>query len=61
MNGETPFALVLDDPTDNCYISSPHGEENDPNMKIEFYKRTDEQNAELGLDCMETEDTPFYY
>ncbi|CAG9322809.1 unnamed protein product [Blepharisma stoltei] len=42
-----PFTFILDDPLANSFISSPI--ENDPQIIITDYPRTEEQNEELGL------------
>lgn len=43
-----PWTFVLDCPLGNVFIFSPLGE-SDPNMTVERYERTFEQNEELGL------------
>lgn len=48
-----PFTLVLDDPMDNCFILNPNYPHPDPNVQIESYERTKEQNEELGIDYLE--------
>ena len=52
-----PFTLVLDDPLANSFISSPNSEDpaTDPSVTIEDYERTQEQNEDLGLSDMVTE------
>lgn len=45
---EKPFTFILDDPLGNSYIYAELGPK-DPNMNIEKYERTFEQNEELGL------------
>ncbi|KAI6213479.1 hypothetical protein M3Y94_00155600 [Aphelenchoides besseyi] len=47
--------LVLDDPAGNSYIQSITDEANDPRLTKEFYTRNYEQNDELGLNDMKTE------
>ncbi|CAG9764821.1 unnamed protein product [Ceutorhynchus assimilis] len=48
--------LVLDDPCGNSYIQSmKDGDEVDEQLKITHYERTFEQNEELGLNDMKTE------
>ncbi|KAI6199711.1 hypothetical protein M3Y96_00655800 [Aphelenchoides besseyi] len=47
--------LVLDDPAGNSYIQSITDEANDPRLTKEFYTRSYEQNDELGLNDMKTE------
>ncbi|CAG9529947.1 unnamed protein product [Cercopithifilaria johnstoni] len=47
--------LVLDDPAGNSYIQSLNAPADDSRLKKEFYERTNEQNDELGLNDMKTE------
>ncbi|CAB3989684.1 zinc finger ZPR1 isoform X2 [Paramuricea clavata] len=41
--------LILDDPAGNSYLQNVYAPEDDPNMKIEYYERNQEQNEELGI------------
>lgn len=52
------FTLIIDDPLGNVYIQNPLYPSGDPNLKIETYERTFEQNEELGLNDIDTEDYP---
>lgn len=47
-----PFTLILDDPLANSYIQNLSAPDPDPNMTVEGYERTWEQNEELGLNDM---------
>ncbi|KAL3984948.1 ZPR1 zinc-finger domain family protein [Acanthocheilonema viteae] len=47
--------LVLDDPTGNSYIQSLNAPMDDSRLKKEYYERSNEQNDELGLNDMKTE------
>jgi zinc finger protein len=49
------FTLVLDDPVSNSYVLSLTSPDPDPQITIEDYVRTAEQDADLGLDLMNTE------
>ncbi|CAB4431475.1 unnamed protein product [Rhizophagus irregularis] len=50
ISGEVlPVTLILDDPLDNSYLQNPYAPDPDPNMTIEHYERTWEQNEFLGL------------
>ena len=49
------FTLVLDDPAGNSYLQNFYAPEEDPEMTIEDYERTFEQNDELGLNDMKVE------
>jgi zinc finger protein len=52
-----PFTVILDDPLANSYIHTPHGTPSaDPNLTLEIYTRSHEQNEELGLNDINTED-----
>lgn len=52
---ERPFTLILDDPLANSYLQNLYAPDPDPNMTIEEYERTWEQNEELGLNDMQVE------
>lgn len=51
-DGERPFTFILDDPLSNCFIYNPQAPEDDPQIKIEIYERTWEQNDDLGINDM---------
>ncbi|KIJ55559.1 hypothetical protein M422DRAFT_24125 [Sphaerobolus stellatus SS14] len=50
--GEIPFTLILDDPMANSYLQSLYAPDPDPQMEVETYDRTWEQNEELGINDM---------
>jgi zinc finger protein len=50
-----PFTLVLDDPVANSYLQNIYAPDQDPNMTVEEYDRSWDQNEELGLNDMKTE------
>ena len=52
---EHPFTLILDDPLANSYLQNLYAPDPDPNMTIEEYDRTWEQNEDLGLNDMKVE------
>lgn len=54
-NAERPFTLILDDPLANSYIQNIYAPDPDPNMEIEIYDRTWQQNEDLGLNDMKVE------
>ncbi|KAJ7581266.1 ZPR1 zinc-finger domain-containing protein [Mycena floridula] len=54
-NAERPFTLILDDPLSNSYVQNLYAPDPDPNMTIEVYDRTWEQNEELGLNDIKVE------
>ena len=49
MSATTPFTLILDDPVSNSYLQNLYAPDPDPNITVEEYERTLEQNEELGL------------
>eukprot|EP01132_Coremiostelium_polycephalum_P004655 gene4655-5817_t len=52
---EKPFTLIIDDPISNSYIQNIYAPDPDPNLTVVEYERTYEQNDELGLNDMNTE------
>ncbi|VDD90159.1 unnamed protein product [Enterobius vermicularis] len=52
---KSPAHVVLDDPAGNSYIQSLTAPFDDPRLEKEFYKRNYEQDDELGLNDMKTE------
>ncbi|XP_050556691.1 zinc finger protein ZPR1 [Spodoptera frugiperda] len=62
--GRRPLTIVLDDPAGNSYVQSLHHDPNlpDEGLKITRYERSFEQNEELGLNDINTDnygpDTP---
>lgn len=44
-----PFAIIADDPSGNSFIENPNAPNEDPSLKVTFYKRTAEQDGALGL------------
>lgn len=53
--GEIDVHIILDDPAGNSYLQNIYAPDPDPEMKIEKYTRTFEQNEDLGLNDMKTE------
>lgn len=47
-----PFTIILDDPLSNCFIYNPNAPNDDPQLKITVYERTEEQNDDLGITDM---------
>ncbi|KAJ1567222.1 nucleolar zinc-finger protein [Cladochytrium tenue] len=43
------YTLILDDPLANSYLQNLYAPDDDPNMTVEWYERTFEQNEFLGL------------
>ena len=50
-----PFEVILDDPLSNCFVQNPFHPKPDPLVQCEVYERTFEQNEELGINDMNTE------
>lgn len=50
--GELVCTVILDDPLANSYLQNIYAPDDDPNMVIEQYERTHEQNEDLGLNDM---------
>ena len=48
-SGQIPFTLIMDDPLASSYIQNPYAPDEDPEMTVQLYKRTEEQEEELGL------------
>lgn len=44
--------IVIDDPAGACYLQNVYAPDPDPNMKVEHYERSEEQNELLGLNDM---------
>ena len=53
--GELKFTLVLEDPLASSYVQSLTAPDPDPQLFIEDYERTEEQEEELGLNDIKTE------
>lgn len=55
INGEMRVHVILDDPAGNSYLQNVYAPEADPEMTVEKYTRSFQQNEELGLNDMKTE------
>lgn len=53
---EIPATLVLEDPTGNSYVQDLYAPDADPYLVKSSFERTDEQNEDLGLNDLHTED-----
>jgi len=49
------FTVVLDDPAGNSYMQNVYAPEEDPELSIEIYERSFDQNDDLGLNDMKVE------
>lgn len=61
--GEMPWTLILKDPLANSFIA-PGTEEaeatqNDPSLEIRDYDRSEEEDAEYGIDHLKTHGTGY--
>jgi hypothetical protein len=54
LKGDTLFTLILDDPSGNSFIENPYAPKPDPMAVITHYKRSQEQNQNIGLTSDET-------
>lgn len=55
INNKRFVTVILDDPIGNSYIQNTYAPDPDPHLKIEKYKRTEEQDLEYGISDMRTE------
>eukprot|EP00842_Homolaphlyctis_polyrhiza_P004450 jgi/Hompol1/5005/HPOL_004088-RA len=51
-----PFTIILDDPLSNSHLQNPYAPDDDPNMTIEMFDRTWEQNENYGLNDIDVGD-----
>ncbi|KAK4494212.1 hypothetical protein PRZ48_014510 [Zasmidium cellare] len=55
IEGRKEFTLILEDPLAGSYVQSLTAPEKDPKIDLEQYKRTDEEEEDLGLKDIKTE------
>ncbi|XP_007934696.1 zinc finger protein ZPR1 [Orycteropus afer afer] len=55
IEGKKKAHFIMDDPAGNSYLQNVYAPEDDPEMKVEHYKRSFDQNEALGLNDMKTE------
>jgi zinc finger protein len=55
INGEVKFTIVLEDPLAGSYVQSFTAPEPDPQLTMEDYERTEEEEENLGHNDMKTE------
>ncbi|CCE61568.1 hypothetical protein TPHA_0A04930 [Tetrapisispora phaffii CBS 4417] len=53
LEGKVKFTVIMTDPTAGSYIQNVYAPDPDPNMKIEEFERSAEQNDDLGLTGMD--------
>ena len=57
IHGKMAFTLILDDPLSASYIQNLYAPDPDPNMTVEEYERTHEQDEDLGIADMRVQGT----
>ncbi|XP_068097024.1 zinc finger protein ZPR1 [Hyperolius riggenbachi] len=55
LEGKMKVHLILDDPAGNSYLQNVYAPEQDPELTVEKYERSFEQNEDLGINDMKTE------
>ncbi|NXU55685.1 ZPR1 protein, partial [Turnix velox] len=55
VKGKMKAHFIMDDPAGNSYLQNVYAPEEDPELRVERYQRTFQQNEELGLNDMKTE------
>jgi zinc finger protein len=55
IDGEVPFTLGLQDPLASSYVQSFTAPEPDPQIEVEEYDRTEEEEEDLGLKDIKVE------
>ncbi|MCJ1266105.1 nucleolar zinc-finger protein [Lobaria immixta] len=55
INAEITYTILLEDPLANSYVQSRHAPDPDPQITIEQYERTAEEEDDLGLADMRTQ------
>ena len=55
IDGKIGFTIVMEDPLASSYIQNVYAPDNDPNMTIEEFERTFDQNEGLGLNDIKTD------
>ncbi len=53
--GTVPFTFIVDDPVSNSYVQNLYAPDPDPNMTVETYTRSWEQDEDLGLHQMKVD------
>ncbi|CAB1316604.1 unnamed protein product [Coregonus sp. 'balchen'] len=54
--GESGFTLVIDDPSGNSFVENPFAPQKDEALSVSHYKRTPQQDAQLGIKAEKEED-----
>jgi zinc finger protein len=56
IDGKRPFTVVIEDPLASSYVQSYTAPKPDPQIQVEEYERTAEEEEDLGLKDINTED-----
>ncbi|XP_041742311.1 zinc finger protein ZPR1 isoform X2 [Coregonus clupeaformis] len=56
--GESGFTLVIDDPSGNSFVENPFAPQKDEALSVSHYKRTPQQDAQLGIKAEDEEEKP---
>lgn len=49
MRAEMQFTLILDDPAGNSFVENPMAPQEDPNLQVSHYDRTEAQSEQVGV------------
>ncbi|KAG9765525.1 hypothetical protein KCU77_g12149, partial [Aureobasidium melanogenum] len=55
IEGKRPFTVVIEDPLASSYVQSYTAPAPDPQISVEEYERTEEEEEDLGLKDINTE------
>ena len=55
IKAERKFTVILEDPLASSYVQNLYAPDPDPQLTIQDYERTDEENEDLGLNDIKTE------
>ncbi|NXL76207.1 ZPR1 protein, partial [Leptocoma aspasia] len=55
VKGKAQAHFIMDDPAGNSYLQNVYAPEEDPELSVQRYERSFQQNEELGLNDMKTE------
>uniref|UniRef100_A0A8D2PN24 Zinc finger protein ZPR1 n=1 Tax=Zosterops lateralis melanops TaxID=1220523 RepID=A0A8D2PN24_ZOSLA len=55
IEGKAQAHFIMDDPAGNSYLQNVYAPEEDPELSVQRYERSFEQNEDLGLNDMRTE------
>lgn len=55
IQGKRQITFIMDDPAGNNYLQNLYAPDDDPQLTVEEYERSHQQNEDLGLNDMKTE------